>query len=240
MDAVKVLGGLLSQRSGRSGGSGQILGQVLNGIAAAKPREEHPDPRFAPHHHEPFEQIVRDSVSRHHHAGGRLSPHASQWAKQHGARYQQPSIRRVPKPQPGIHPGHDHQPHHDHHPHAHPSGLAYNQRAELLIRAMIMAAQADGRIDPLEQDRIVDSLQPLDPFEVEYLRREFNRPHDVHAFVHEVPNGMEYEIYQVSLMAIDLDTQFEVNYLRALAKCLRIDGIVCNQIHQRCGARCLY
>jgi hypothetical protein len=35
MDAMKVLGGLLSQRAGRPGTGGGLLGQVLNGVAAA-------------------------------------------------------------------------------------------------------------------------------------------------------------------------------------------------------------
>ena len=235
MDAVKVLGALLGQRAGRPGSGGNILGQVLNGIAAAKEAErhrdhhQHHDPRFAPQHHSPLEHIVRDSVSRHRQAGGQLPPMATQWYDQHhghGAR--PPKVRNVPKPR------------HDVDDHRHGSGLGYNQRAEILVTAMIMAAQADGELDAAEQDRIIQQLQPLDREESDFLRKAFRRRHDIHDFAHSVPNGMEYEVYQVTLMAIDLDTQHEAEYLRNLATCLRIEPQVCNQVHHRFGAPALY
>ena len=105
---------------------------------------------------------------------------------------------------------------------------------------MIMAAQADSQIDAAEQNNIVAQLQPLDQNEADYLRTEFSRRHDVHAFVHAVPQGMEYEVYQVSLMGMNLDTQSEATYMRELASCLRIDPQVCNQIHARVGAPMIY
>ena len=231
MDAVKILGSLLSHRAARTGGGGAVLGQVLTGIAEAKEREaaaRHHDPRFAPQHHAPFEGIVRDSIGRHHHAGGRMPPHVSDWAGQYGQQYRQPPVvRNAPRPRHDVRDNHC-------------SGLGYNQRAELLIQAMIMASQADGKIDAAEQDRIIGELHPLDRAESDYLRREFGRRHDVHAFVHALPQGMEYEVYQISLMTINLDTRAEANYLRELAKCLRIDPQVCNQIHYRCGAPPLF
>jgi uncharacterized membrane protein YebE (DUF533 family) len=240
MDAVKILGGLLSQRAARTGGAGQVLGQVLNGIAAAKEqkeRQQHMDARFDHHrHHSPLEGLVRDSVSRHHHGGGQLPPHVSNWAQQHGPRYRTQhqrveTVRRAPEPRHDVR---------DHHQHEHGSGLGYHQRAELLIQAMIMAAQADGKIDSVEQDRIVQQLQPLDRAESDFLRREFGRRHDVHAFVHALPLGMEYEVYQISLMAMDLDTRKEADYMRALAKCLRIEPQICNNLHRQFGAPNLY
>ncbi|MGB7326776.1 MAG: DUF533 domain-containing protein [Rubripirellula sp.] len=252
MDAVKVLGSLLSQRAARTGGNGAVLGQILNGIADANESRgrtpgHHPvDPRFDRNHHSSFEHIVRDSVDRHHRGGGRLPAPANQWVQQSG--YVNPNFApriaqaNVGRPPVGLNPPvvrhaprPHHQPHHDHH-----SGLGYNRRAEIMIEAMVMAAQSDGKIDALEQDRILDQLQPLDQDEIQYLRREFGRRHDVHAFIHALPQGMEYEVYQVSLMAINLDSQLEANYLREFAKCLRIDPQVCNQIHQRCGAPCLF
>ncbi|QDT04634.1 hypothetical protein K227x_30270 [Rubripirellula lacrimiformis] len=103
-----------------------------------------------------------------------------------------------------------------------------------------MASQADGKIDAAEQERILQQLQPLDQDELQFLRREFGRRHDVHAFIHALPNGMEYEVYQVSLMAMHLDTNLEAQYLREFAKCLRIDPQVCNRIHRRVGAPTLF
>jgi hypothetical protein len=231
MDVAKIFGALLSQRAGRSGSSSKVLEQVLNGIAAAKQQQQHPDPRFAPQHHSPFESLVRDSVSRHHRGGGQVPPMASQWMeKTYGRSAPAPTVRNVPRPRHDV----------DDHRHDHGSGLGRNQRAEILVTAMIMAAQADGKLDAAEQDRIVQQLQPLDRAESDFLRRAFGRRHDVHEFVHSVPNGMEYEVYQVTLMAIDLDTQQEADYLRELAKCLRIAPQVCNQMHQRYNAPLLY
>lgn len=254
MDAVKILGGLLNQRAARAGGSGAVLGQVLNGIAAASanranvdPRFNDPrfqDPRFDDRHHESFEHLIRDSVGRRHHAGGSIHPQAERWVRgpgmpQYGPQsygpqgrgrvgLNPPVVQRVPRPR------------HDVDEHRHGSGLGYNARAELLITAMIMAAQSDGKIDQAEQDRIVSELQPLDRDEVAWLRRVFAKRHDLHDFVHAIPHGMEYEVYQVSLMAIDLDTKLEAAYLRDLAKCLRIDPVVCNRLHHRCGAPTLF
>jgi len=54
------------------------------------------------------------------------------------------------------------------------------------------------------------------------------------------PSGMEQEVYSVSLMAIDLDTNPEANYLRELAESLRIEPNRCNEIHEHYGAARLY
>ncbi|MFG0288623.1 MAG: DUF533 domain-containing protein [Rhodopirellula sp. JB044] len=226
MDAVRVLGAMLGNRAGRTPRNGQILGEVLNGVAAITraaqpPSRPHPADRgrtrFPPSHHAPFEAMVRDSVARRHRQGGRFPSPAEQWINGGG--------RIIPAPPP----------HHDRHHHDHHTGLAYDARAQLLITAMIMASQADGQIDPREQEEIISQLQPLDATEAAFLRREFQRPHDLHAFARSVPNGMEYEVYSVSLMAIDVDTRAEVAYLRQLAECLRISGPECQSIHRRYG-----
>ena len=218
MDAAKILGGLLANRTGRAPRNGQILGQVLGGVAAIT-QAANQGHRFPPSHHQPFEHIVRDSVHRHHQRGGRFPQAADQWVRQ------QP-VKRVPVPK------HDHDHHH--------SGRNYNQRGELLITAMVMAAQADGQLDQAEQDRIVQELQPLDRNETDFLRRQFNRRHDLEAFVSEIPNGMEYEVYSISLMAINLDTKAEARYLQSLSECMRLQPQEVNSIHQRMGAPLLY
>lgn len=220
MDAVRVLGAMLGNRAGRSPRHGQILGDVLNGVAQiARSAQPAAPSRFPSSHHAPFEQMVRDSVARRHRQGGRFPGAVDPWLSGGG--------RSIPVPPPQ----HDRQ-HHDHH-----AGVAYHQRAEILITAMIMAAQADGRIDPKEQDEIISQLQPLDANEAEFLRREFARPHDVRVFASEVPRGMEYEVYSVSLMAIDVDTRAEASYLQQLAECLGINRSDCNAIHARYGQR---
>lgn len=228
MDPVRMLGAMLGQRGLRPG-RGAVLGQVLNGLAAAA--QPPLDPRFGPQPHLPLEALVRDSIARHHGMGGPLPPQAGAWAQ----RNVNVSINVGPGGIPGVPPGYPAGV-----PMQHPSGLAYQQRAELLIRAMIMAAQADGVIDPVERQRILQQLQPQSPAEVAFLEREFNTPHDLRAFVAAVPRGMEYEVYQISMMTMDHNSPPEAAYLRDLAGFLGIRPEVCNQIHAQVGAPPLY
>jgi uncharacterized membrane protein YebE (DUF533 family) len=236
VDVGKLLGGMLNQRAGRSPAAGNVLGQVLNGLASGMAQNQ--DPRY-PMQHGPIENIVRESVVRHYQAGGQMTTSTTQWVNQYGNQYGNqmgnqygnqsnnqfapPTVAYAPVPQQ------------QHYQQADP---LYAQ--EILLRAMILAAQADGRIDTVEQDRIVQQLQPLTQQEVEYLRCEFSKQHDLHGFARSVPEGMEAQVYQVSLMAMDVDTPLEVQYLRNLASCLRLAPMVCNQYHQQMNLAPIY
>jgi uncharacterized membrane protein YebE (DUF533 family) len=113
-------------------------------------------------------------------------------------------------------------------------------RGEILIQAMIMVAQADGEIDADEQARILQQLQPLSQSEVDYLNRAFGTRHDVEAFVSTIPLGMEQEVYQASMMAINLDNDREFQYLRNLAIALRTNPDTCNHLHSNYGMRGIF
>ncbi|MDH3283060.1 MAG: tellurite resistance TerB family protein, partial [Gammaproteobacteria bacterium] len=115
-----------------------------------------------------------------------------------------------------------------------------NDEATVLIRAMINAAKADGRVDPAEQENILKRLGEVDPEEVDFLREEFARTVDVNEFAGSVPGGMEQQVYAMSVLAINLDTNPEAKYLHQLAQGLRIAPEACNQIHQQLGAPPLY
>ncbi len=108
--------------------------------------------------------------------------------------------------------------------------------ATLIIRAMINAAKSDGSIDQAEQDNVIGKLGDVTQAEVDFIRREFNAPLDVDAFIQSIPRGMEQQIYTVSLMAIDLDSNKEARYLGQLAEGLRIQPELANQIHEQVGA----
>ena len=110
-----------------------------------------------------------------------------------------------------------------------------NERTELIVRAMINASKADGRIDQTEQDAILKQLGNPTQEDIEFLRREFAAPLDLKEFVWSVPLGMEQEIYAISIMAINLDTRAEHRYLQELAHGLRMPPTLCAQIHQRFG-----
>lgn len=114
---------------------------------------------------------------------------------------------------------------------------AANDQATVLIRAMVNAAKSDGRIDQTEQDNIVSKLgDDVSEAEVNFLREEFAAPLDVAGFARQVPNGLEQQVYFLSLTSIELDTQKEAQYLGQLAQAMKIDPEVCNQIHDQVQA----
>ncbi len=108
-------------------------------------------------------------------------------------------------------------------------------QAEIMIKAMINAAKADG-IDRDEQEKIISKLGDITQAEANFLREEFSKPLDVDAFVRSVPRGMEQQVYAVSLTAIDLDTNKEAHYLAQLAQGLGISHELANNIHEQLGA----
>ena len=124
-----------------------------------------------------------------------------------------------------------------------PAGADYGQmerQAELLVEAMINAAKADGRVDAEEQQKIVDRLGEVSPEELEFVRRQLAEPLDVRGFVDRIPRGMERDVYAVSLMAIDLDSNPEAQYLHQLAQGVGLSADACNEIHEALGAPKLY
>ena len=112
-----------------------------------------------------------------------------------------------------------------------------NDQAVLMIRAMVNAAKSDGRIDETEQQNIISKLgDDVSQSEIDFLKREFAAPLDVEGFARSVPNGLEQQIYALSLTSIELDTQKEAQYLGQLAQGLNIDANTCNQIHDQLNA----
>lgn len=114
------------------------------------------------------------------------------------------------------------------------------QQAEVMLRAMLMAARADGQIDAAEQEKITGNLGEIGEEEANFIRNEMANPTSVEAFIPTVPQGMEQQVYLMSLLAIDLDTQEEAQYLDKLAKALNIDHGTSNAIHAKLGVPALY
>lgn len=110
---------------------------------------------------------------------------------------------------------------------------------ELVLRAMVSAAKADGEISEDEIQRIVGRVgaDGLTEEERQFLVAELRRPLDLRALVAEVPNEMvAAEVYAASLLAIELDTPAEAAYMRQLAQALRLDGATLTRLHQITGA----
>jgi uncharacterized membrane protein YebE (DUF533 family) len=114
------------------------------------------------------------------------------------------------------------------------------QQAEIMLKAMINAAKSDGELDDKEKAKITEHLGDVSREEAEMVRNELNSPLDAEGFIRSVPRGMEEQVYFMSLLAIDLDTNEEAHYLDQLAKGLNLSHDVCNQIHQKLGAPALY
>ena len=110
--------------------------------------------------------------------------------------------------------------------------------AVLLIRAMIAAANADGIIDETERNRILEKLEAvaLTDEEHSFIVHELLSPGDLESIASQV-NSPETarQVYMVSLMAIDVDTAAERDYLNTLADRLGLDDSVTADIRDELG-----
>lgn len=120
-----------------------------------------------------------------------------------------------------------------------PSGQADMQRkATLLVRAMIQAAKADGQVDQQETQRIMGKLDEHghDNEARDFVASEMRRPIDIAGLVRDVTTPQEAtEVYGASLMAIEVDTQAERDYLADLAGALNLPSAAVTQIHSALG-----
>lgn len=114
------------------------------------------------------------------------------------------------------------------------------QAAALMLRAMIQAAKSDGQIDAEEQARLLDKLSDATAEEMDFVRAQMAAPVDADALARDTPRGLEAQIYAMSILAIDLDSAAEAQYLDRLARALRLAEDEVNDIHARFGAPALY
>ena len=101
--------------------------------------------------------------------------------------------------------------------------------AELLLRAMINAAKADGQIDGNEMNKILSKLDEAgaDQEAKDFVLAEMRRPLDLDSLVAGVRTpGLAAAVYAASTMAIKVDTPAEQNYLAQLASRLGIPSQV--------------
>ncbi len=115
-----------------------------------------------------------------------------------------------------------------------------NTQAEIMLRGMINAAKSDGNIDEAEQKKILEHLGDVTQDEIDFVRNEMAAPLDLDGFIRSVPQGMEQQVYVMSLLGIDLDSQAEAQYLDKLAQGLSINQQTANQIHEKVGVPAIY
>ncbi len=112
------------------------------------------------------------------------------------------------------------------------------QRALVLIRAMVSAAKADGEIDAAERGRIAGQVKDsgAGAEALEFLLAEMQKPQDVAGLVAQVRGPEEaVEVYAASLLAIEVDTAAEREYLARLARSLGLDAGVIGEVHRTLG-----
>jgi uncharacterized membrane protein YebE (DUF533 family) len=112
--------------------------------------------------------------------------------------------------------------------------------AALMLRAMVQAAKADGTIDAAEKAKLTQNLTDATDAEMQFVRGLIAAPVDVAALVRDTPQGLEAQVYTMSVMAIVLDNQQEAEYLHALASGFGLSQQAVNHIHAQLGLPALY
>jgi uncharacterized membrane protein YebE (DUF533 family) len=118
---------------------------------------------------------------------------------------------------------------------------ALERDAEIIVKAMINAAKADGQIDQSEVERIVGKLEEggLTEEEKAFFMEEANKPLDLDAVVASAAGepDMAAQIYAASLLAIEVDTEAERQYMAELASRLNLHPGVVAHIEQALGVQ---
>jgi uncharacterized membrane protein YebE (DUF533 family) len=115
---------------------------------------------------------------------------------------------------------------------------AQQATARLMIRAMIEAAKADGEIDDDERARILGKLAESGADEAQraFVLAEMQKPLDLDALVRDVPSReVGVQVYAASLLAINVDTPAEADYMQRLAAALGLDEAAVTGVHQALG-----
>jgi uncharacterized membrane protein YebE (DUF533 family) len=117
--------------------------------------------------------------------------------------------------------------------------LELERGAELVLKAMINAAKADGQIDQKEVQRIVGKLEEAgEPEEArDFVLSEMGKPLDIEGFLGEAGNypHLAPQIYAASLLAIEVDTPAEKEYMQQIAARLNLDQGVVSEIEKTLG-----
>jgi uncharacterized membrane protein YebE (DUF533 family) len=103
---------------------------------------------------------------------------------------------------------------------------------------MINAAKADGEIDGAEMQRIVGKLKKdgISDEEQAFLESEMKKPLDLDGLVSQVKSPeVAVQIYAASLLAIEVDTAAERDYMRRLAEGLGLNQQTVSNIHELLG-----
>ncbi|MGF1739441.1 tellurite resistance TerB family protein [Photobacterium satsumensis] len=111
-----------------------------------------------------------------------------------------------------------------------------DDKAGLLLQAMVFAAKADGHIDEQERAAIAKWVagQQLDLDSEAAILRWVDAPLDPNALSQQVDNmALASEVYLVSLLTVDVDHFLERAYLDELAKALSLPDELVTRIEEQ-------
>ncbi|MEM9579553.1 MAG: DUF533 domain-containing protein [Pseudomonadota bacterium] len=108
--------------------------------------------------------------------------------------------------------------------------------AALILRAIIQAAKADGDIDASEKARILEMVgEDADAGDIAFVQEQLAAPVDVESLARDTPDMMKMQVYPMSMMAINVDTQAEQDYMTDLAGALEIDPSTAQMLKLQMG-----
>lgn len=109
--------------------------------------------------------------------------------------------------------------------------------ATVLIRAMIAAAQSDGRIDDEERSRIGEAASGLSPDERAFLDAELALPCSIEQLVAASRPEIATDVYAAAAHAIVADSDGERAWLARLGDALGLDATARETIDRQLAAR---
>lgn len=122
-----------------------------------------------------------------------------------------------------------------------PASEEVEKTAGLMLRAMIQAAKADGKIDAEEQAKILETAgDDADPEDLAFIKRQLKAKVDIEGLAADTPDAQKMQVYSMSLMSIRVDTEAEAQYLDKLAAALGLDQQTVNMLHMQMGVQPLY
>jgi uncharacterized membrane protein YebE (DUF533 family) len=119
-----------------------------------------------------------------------------------------------------------------------PRNAVGDELGRWLLRAMIAAAHADGRLDATERGALFERIaaQDLPAGEKAELWDEIQRPVDLEALARAATTRERAsELYAAALLAIDVDTEAERAWLRRLAAKLVLPAALVDALHREAG-----
>lgn len=113
--------------------------------------------------------------------------------------------------------------------------------AGLMLTAMIQAAKSDGKLDDAEREKLIGQLgDDVSAEEAKFVQDQLQAPIDIDGLVGQTPNGMQAQMYAMSVLGINLDSQDEAKYLHELASAYGMKPDQVNDIHAQMGVPSLY